>query len=59
MPCTTHQTNMNEEEGNYNFDPQLDGNDNDILLDLAEDFVYQYLINNIVLLCPADWPDAS
>jgi hypothetical protein len=45
-PRTTHQNNMSVEEGYDNYDHQLDGNDDDVCMDLAEDFLFQSLNNS-------------
>ena len=45
-PRTTHQTNMSVEEGYDDYDHRLDGNNDDIRVDLAEDFVFQSLNNS-------------
>ncbi len=45
-PHTTHQTNMSVEEGYDDYDHRLDGNDDDVRVDSAEDFVFQSLNNS-------------
>ena len=37
---------MSVEEGYDNYDHQLDGNDDDVRMDLAEDFLFQSLNNS-------------
>ena len=45
-PHTILQTNLSVEEGYGDYDHQLDGNNDDIRVDSAEDFVYQSLNNS-------------